>query len=216
MAGDSGCASGPARASVIALIRDSDIRAGAVRKAVQNIIVSRVFCRSDRLCAFLSFVVERSLEGSPVPLKEYLIATEVYGRPASFDSRVDPIVRVEARRLRGKLSVYYQTEGRNEDLEIALPVGTYLPVIIDRRAYAGDQELFREVPEGCLEAEPIVVLDAQAGTSLYGCLWEEIIHRLYVENLWVCVSGAQQHEYQLSPGGELCPIYARLEVAVRG
>jgi serine/threonine-protein kinase len=77
------------------------------------------------MCRFLRMVVEYSLESRGGELKEYPIAVQVFDRRPTFDPRVDPIVRVEARRLRTKLENYYQKEGTRDDIRIELPKGTY-------------------------------------------------------------------------------------------
>ncbi|HWG58820.1 MAG TPA: tetratricopeptide repeat protein, partial [Candidatus Acidoferrales bacterium] len=78
---------------------------------------------------FLEFVVEESLAGRQHRLKEYVIGIEVFGRVDSFDPRVDSIVRVEARRLRGKLQEYYAAEGINDRIRIKLRKGSYVPLV---------------------------------------------------------------------------------------
>jgi serine/threonine-protein kinase len=78
---------------------------------------------------FLRFTVEELLAGRACRLKEYVIGVEVFDRGDSFDPRVDPIVRVEARRLRSKLCDYYEREGRLETLRIEFPKGGYVPRI---------------------------------------------------------------------------------------
>lgn len=80
------------------------------------------------MARFLRLVVDYSLEGRGGELKEYLIGVEVFDRRKEFDPRLDPIVRVEARRLRKKLTDYYSDEGRHETLRIALPKGAYVPI----------------------------------------------------------------------------------------
>src|SRR5438132_1406162 len=75
----------------------------------------------------LRFVVERTLEGREDEIKESVLGLEVFGRP-SFDPRTDPIVRVEASRLRQKLTSYYQSEGKEDGLRILLPKRGYVPV----------------------------------------------------------------------------------------
>ena len=77
-----------------------------IREELGRIVASDLFCRSDRLCRFLRFSVEQALRGESDRVKEYVVAVEAYGRPASFDSRVDPVVRVEARRLRDRLKTW--------------------------------------------------------------------------------------------------------------
>jgi serine/threonine-protein kinase len=96
-----------------------------IREELGRIVASDLFCRSDRLCRFLRFSVEQALRGESDRVKEYVVAVEAYGRPASFDSRVDPVVRVEARRLRDRLKTWYEGEGRNARIRIDLPRGGY-------------------------------------------------------------------------------------------
>ena len=79
------------------------------------------------MCRFLRFAVSRTLEKNTGSLKEYTIGVEVFDRPESFDPGIDPIVRVEARRLRAKLCKYYEMEGRLDEIVIELPKGGYVP-----------------------------------------------------------------------------------------
>jgi serine/threonine-protein kinase len=76
---------------------------------------------------FLRFVVTHAIEQRREPLKEYLIALEAFDKAADFDPKADPLVRVEARRLRAKLRDYYADEGRADPLLIALPDRGYTP-----------------------------------------------------------------------------------------
>ncbi|MBL8211159.1 MAG: hypothetical protein JNK87_10630 [Bryobacterales bacterium] len=76
---------------------------------------------------FLCFCVEQVLAGHGAELKEYAIGVEVFDRRADYDPRVDPIVRVEARRLREKLKRYYATESPDAAVRIELPTGSYVP-----------------------------------------------------------------------------------------
>src|SRR4051812_35770777 len=99
-----------------------------VRDELGRIVASRGFCDSQRMMRFLQFVVERTLDGGGQNLKEYLIGIEVFDRRPGYDPRVDPIVRVEARRLRSKLAEYYKADGHQSLLRIELPTGTYAPV----------------------------------------------------------------------------------------
>src|SRR5215831_12332346 len=88
----------------------SDIPAAAVVRAeLDRILASELFTRSERLSAFLKFIVDETLAGRAGSLKEQVIAVEVYGKGADFITAEDPIVRVDARRLRDKLREYYAT-----------------------------------------------------------------------------------------------------------
>ena len=97
------------------------------RRQLERVLESPGFARNDRMSRFLRFVVEQHLEGKDHELKESVIAIEVFGRPADFDPRVDPVVRTEAGRLRARLSEYYVDEGKGDPLVIELPKGGYIP-----------------------------------------------------------------------------------------
>jgi tetratricopeptide (TPR) repeat protein len=81
------------------------------------------------LSGFLRFVVERHIEGRSQELKESVIGIEVFGREPAYDTRADPVVRTEARRLRARLKEYYDGPGAGDTLVIDLPKGAYVPVI---------------------------------------------------------------------------------------
>lgn len=76
---------------------------------------------------FLRFVTEQALEGRGGELKETVVGVHVFGREAGYDPKQDPVVRVEARRLRTKLLEYYAGSGAAESVRIDLPKGTYQP-----------------------------------------------------------------------------------------
>jgi serine/threonine-protein kinase len=90
------------------------------------------------LCRFLRFSVEEFLAGNVGRLKEQIIGTEVFDRKSDYDPRIDPIVRVEARRLRAKLKAYYTSAGRGDSILIGLPKGAYLPFFKIRAAALQD------------------------------------------------------------------------------
>src|ERR1051325_9034669 len=94
---------------------------------LDRLLQSRILHGSESLKAFLKFVVLKSVEHQEDQLKEYTIATEVFGRNASYDSRNDSVVRVQAGRLRAKLQEYYATEGKHDPGMIDLPKGHYSP-----------------------------------------------------------------------------------------
>ena len=105
-----------------------------VKEALQRILASDLFLRSERLTHFLSYVVEKTLQGQSGDLKEYHIGVEVCGRKDSYDTRTDPVVRVEARRLRSALDLYYAHQGKEEAVQISLPKGGYVPCFSSRKA----------------------------------------------------------------------------------
>ena len=83
-----------------------------VRAALERILASRCFEQAARSSAFLRFVVEQTLAGQGGRLKGYTIAVEVFGRPPDFDAQTDPLVRVEAGRLRRRLIEYVCEDNR--------------------------------------------------------------------------------------------------------
>jgi Tol biopolymer transport system component len=101
--------------------------AAAVRAELRRILASPAFEDADRLVRFLTFVVDESLAGKGGLLKESVIGSEVFGRPPGYDPKTDPIVRVQARRLRVKLDTWYQNGGQGSTLRISLPKGGYEP-----------------------------------------------------------------------------------------
>jgi serine/threonine-protein kinase len=97
--------------------------AAAVHVQLARLVSSPIFLRSDRLRRFLSFGVEAVLAGHASALREHAIGVAVYDRQPSYDVRVDPIVRVEAARLRARLREYYEADGLGDDLLIEIPKG---------------------------------------------------------------------------------------------
>jgi len=98
-----------------------------VLEELQKILTSPKFGRAGRLALFLRFVVENAIEGKEDSLKESVLGIEVFGRDTSYDPRIDPVVRVEARRLRQRLEEYYREEGAADPIVIELPKGGYVP-----------------------------------------------------------------------------------------
>jgi TolB-like protein/Flp pilus assembly protein TadD len=153
----------------------------AVREQLQRIIGSNTFQQVDRLKRFLTFIVEEAIAGRRNELKEYVIGVQVFGKEESFDPRTDPIVRVQARRLRAKLVRYYREEGRSDEWIVELPKGGYAPSIKRRETPV----LVRRTVTAALASRNTIVVvpfaDHSAGRTLdYFCrgLREEIVHHL--------------------------------------
>ena len=98
-----------------------------VRDQLERILGHRDFEATDRTRDFLRFVVEETLAGRAHRLKGYTIALEVFGRPAGFDANLDPIVRIQAGRLRRALEHYYLVAGGTDPIRIDVPKGQYVP-----------------------------------------------------------------------------------------
>jgi adenylate cyclase len=106
----------------------------AIKAQLERILQSAEFRATDNQRQFLSFVVDETLEGRSSEIKGYTIAVGVYGRTEKFDPQADPIVRLEAGRLRLALENYYQETGRNDPVRIEIPKGGYVPTFHTVRA----------------------------------------------------------------------------------
>ena len=98
-----------------------------VRKGLDRIVASVDFDASRRSQEFLRFIVQETLAGRGDELTQSAIATRVFDRRDDFDPVVDPIVRIQAGRLRRSLERYYLLSGKHDTVRIELPRGTYVP-----------------------------------------------------------------------------------------
>lgn len=101
--------------------------AARIRQQLDRILASVTFQKVERLKRFISFIVSETVAGRGTQLKEYVVGTAVFEKDPSFDPRNDPIVRVQARRLRVRLDHYFQEEGGADEVIIELPKGGYVP-----------------------------------------------------------------------------------------
>ncbi|MBS9476776.1 hypothetical protein KIP89_06625 [Ancylobacter sp. VKM B-3255] len=106
--------------------------AEVVRRALAQVLESEELRSSPQLSNILRFIVEATLQGRADAIKGYTIAVEALGRDASFDPQADPIVRVEATRLRRALERYYAGAGAGDEIEIVVPRGSYVPQFLPR------------------------------------------------------------------------------------
>ena len=106
---------------------EEQVSSTEIADALRRILESPEWAQTARMADFLRFVVERTLEGGGERLKQTVIGVEVFGRDPDYDPKVDPVVRVEARRLRAKLEEYYSGSGANDPIRIELPKGAYQP-----------------------------------------------------------------------------------------
>jgi TolB-like protein len=177
--------------TVSALNGWSESEQKAIREQLDRILKSGPFHQSRRRQRFLEYVVNETLAGRSDRLKGYNVALEVFDRPQTFDPILDPIVRIEATRLREKLREYYGAEGQGDPIWIDLPKGTYAPQIefrqratpgprpdrpdattLDRRldrlqGPVATQPRFRKTPLGFLAASIVAVLLVLAGLSTW-------------------------------------------------
>lgn len=136
---------------------------------LNKLLRSRALTGSDSLKSFLRFVVEKAAENPENQLKEYVIATEVFGRSQDYNPRIDSIVRVQAGRLRTKLSEYYSTEGKSDKVLIDLPKGHYTPVF----SYLSDESFAIRSSLQAANSEEIIRTEFM---TLVEPLWGELIY----------------------------------------
>ena len=152
------------RPSVAKTSNDSrnTIDVSAVQQHLDKVLQSNVFTRSDRMKRFLRFIVEQTLKGEKETLKEYSIAVAVFDKPDDFDPRLDPIVRVEAGRLRSKLREYYMTEGQGDPMWFRCPKRSYIPIFEVQQAPSAN-----ELPApGSLSSPGPKALFSEIGSSI--------------------------------------------------
>lgn len=103
----------------------TEIAPELVLAELETILASKPFVNSARLSKLLRYIVEQTLQGNASTLKEYQLGKDVFDRNGNYDTRTDPVVRVEARQLRFKLTEYYAGPGRNDAVIISCPKGGY-------------------------------------------------------------------------------------------
>lgn len=115
----------------------SGLSHNAIREELNRILMSREFHATDRMRDFLRFVVEEALAGRADQLKGYTIANQVFGRNKNFDAQQDPIVRIQASRLRRALERYYLVAGERDPIHIDMPKGRYIPYFVPQAVGTG-------------------------------------------------------------------------------
>jgi len=159
-------------------VKPSELSAESVRTQLRKILFSRTFARSERLARFLTFTVEQTLAGRSEEIKEFVIGVEVFDKDAKYDPRMDPIVRVEARRLREKLRKYYETDGKSDPICIEFPTGSYAPVVQTREETA-DLAKTGTKPENAIAVLPFANLSSEQENEYFSDgLTEELINAL--------------------------------------
>jgi CheY-like chemotaxis protein len=140
-----------------------------VKAQLERMLQCRLFKHSPRLSRFFTFTVEQALEGAEQRLKEYSIALEVFGKPETFDPRMDSAVRVAARQLRAKIDLYYLTEGAQDPVLIRYRPGDYIPKFYHRTDAPVLGTLEQEAD---VSVRPAVIVEKDRGSirTLTDCL----------------------------------------------
>ncbi len=100
-----------------------------IERQVDRLLSADLLKGSLTLHRLLRFIVQAKIDGREEEVKETVLATEVFARRTDFDNRIDPVVRVQAHRLRRKLDVYYAGPGKEDLVLISIPKGSYVPEI---------------------------------------------------------------------------------------
>ena len=131
-----------------------------IQDQLERMFQNSEFRASEKQKNFLNFVVKETLEGRTSSIKGYTIAVTVYGRTEKFDPQVDPIVRVEAGRLRRSLEHYYLTGGKNDPVLIKIPKGRYVPTFHTNRIPPSEAETpdASQQEDGPIQAPSVAVM----------------------------------------------------------
>ena len=149
---------------------------------IEKLVSSHVLHGSESLCKLLRYLAKHALDHPGTPIKEYQIATEVFGRSDDFDPQLDSMVRVQAGRLRAKLAEYYSSNGTDDTVIVDLPKGTYVVAFHQRatptnphltNVEAGQHEATAaHVPRKWMAAAlSLAVLLVLAVLTIFGLLW---------------------------------------------
>jgi len=114
-------------APVVRGLPETEVERDAVREQLERILANPLFTHSKRYPLLLRWVVERALEGRSGQLKERTLGVEVFGRHPDYDTNTDPVVRITAGEIRKRIAQYYHESGRESELRIDLPLGSYVP-----------------------------------------------------------------------------------------
>src|SRR5271169_5126212 len=136
---------------------------------INRLVGSHALHGSESLCKLLRYLAKHAVDHPGTPIKEFQIATEVFGRSTDFDPQLDSMVRVQAGRLRAKLTEYYSTEGASDPLVVELPKGSYALIFHARSRLvnsAGTTAEVRESVEKVRERSPSLWLIPFLATAL--------------------------------------------------
>jgi TolB-like protein/Flp pilus assembly protein TadD len=140
----------------------------SIREELHRVLSHPEFRGTPRQRDFLRFVVLEALEGRKNEIKAYTVATQVFGRKPDFDSKLDPIVSVQAHHLRHALERYYLLEGRNNPVRIDIPKGTFLPTFYLRKAEEPHSDASGRVPTKITGSEDWPTVEVNLFRNLTG------------------------------------------------
>jgi hypothetical protein len=145
------------------------------RELVERIIGSPSFIKSPRLCSFLRYICDLTLEGRTEEINEVNIGKKLFGRAPNYDPSIDGIVRSHASRLRQRLDQYFGEEGAHETLRLFIPKGGYTPIFESQPEEPARPELplFNDPPAPVALSEPAI--SEQPPQRIFWLLWVLVI-----------------------------------------
>ncbi|WP_187363173.1 hypothetical protein [Massilia aquatica] len=181
------------------------VQSDATWQAVQHVLSSPIFVKAPRMRAMLSFLMTRKLSGMEASISEYAIGIEVFHRDArDYDTSFDPVVRVQMGRLRCRLAQYYATAANVNDLQIVIPMGTYVPVLT---SVASARPI-------CIKSVALLPLDRpspESGTQNFISGLEEEL-ALHLFQRFGSESGASAEQYRIEVRVRTEPRYVRATI----
>ncbi|GKT26517.1 hypothetical protein [Acidovorax sp. SUPP3334] len=161
------------------LVREkiNEIEKDQVRAACDAILESDAFTKAHRMRRLFRFLVEQAIAGEDRNTNEQTIGIEVFDRDASaYMPGEDPIVRVQVGRLRQRLDAYYAANKSPGNIEISIPVGSYMPVI-QRASLARHEE---PMLPSRLMVQPVQCIAVRVdGQAFAHGLYEELVNQLF-------------------------------------
>lgn len=207
-----------------------------VLEALERVLSSPSFLRAERQSRLLRHIVELTAKGDSSGLRETSIGVEVYGRSADFDPKTDPIVRVEASRLRARLAEYYDSIGKDDSIRITVPRGGYVPEFNSVRqldpvpppsATPPQPPLPVQTPK--LRWQPLAVIllilsatawfffsRADKGRTAADPEVAELLKRAYALSVLYTPASTEQARVQLEQAAQLAPNSAEVQATLAG
>ena len=180
----------------------------AIKKELEHVLTSRCFRSRRVLCQLLMYLVEQTISGKSTELNQYTIAVHGLNKSKDFNPMVDPIVRIQAGRLRKQLEDYYATEGRFNALQFILPSGSYVPELVEIKPTPNNLTTLKSEPIQSLSLGPNILCIPRNFTQdeesnwLFICVltrdYVAVLSRfMYCQVLFT--EEAQYHKSHLSP-----------------
>jgi hypothetical protein len=143
----------------------------AISGQLLRLVSSPFFRNSRRYPNLLRYTVERALEGGTDHLKERTLGVDVFGRAPDYDTNIDPVVRITAVEVRKRIAQYYREPGREKEIRIDFPAGSYVPE-------------FRKPSTESAQESAVVVPPLETRTSFTTARSEEPSRTLPVSRNW--------------------------------